>query len=361
MRSIERIGVLSGGGDAPGLNAVIRAIVKTATRVYGWSVVGIEEGFEGLLGDTRTVPLGLDEVRGLLPRGGSILRCTNRGHFAIAHVDGRWTKDEAVFAEAVRNVRRLGLDALVVLGGDGTQRIAFELARMGVDVVGAPKTIDNDLAETSLTFGFDSALDIATEAIDRLHTTAESHDRVMVVEVMGRHVGWIALMAGIAGGADVILVPEIPFTIEKVAQKLAEREAAGRAFSIVAVAEGARRAGGDEVYRDSAGARLGGIAEQVAAEVARRTGKESRVVVLGHVQRGGSPTPFDRLLASCFGSAAVRAIAAGRFGHMVAWQNDSIVTVPLERAIERIKAVPADHYLLRTARDLGISFAGEED
>jgi ATP-dependent phosphofructokinase / diphosphate-dependent phosphofructokinase len=201
----RRIGVRSGGGDAPGLNAVIRAFVKTATRVYGWSVVRIEDGFEGLLGETRRRPLGLDEVRGLLPRGGSIRGCTNRGHFGVKRVDCRWVKDEAVYGEAVRNIRTPGLDALVVLGGEGSQRIAYELSRMGVAVVGAPKTIDNDLAETSLTFGFDSPLDIATEAIDRLHTRAESHDRVMLVEVMGRQVGWIALMAGIAGGADVIL------------------------------------------------------------------------------------------------------------------------------------------------------------
>jgi 6-phosphofructokinase 1 len=236
---------------------------------------------------------------------------------------------------------------------------------MGVGVVGAPKTIDNDLAETDLTFGFDSALDIATDAMDRLHTTAESHDRVILVEVMGRHVGWIALMAGIAGGADVILVPEIPFSIDKVVQKIREREAAGRSFSILAVAEGARPAGGELVYRDAGdathAARLGGIAEKVAAGIAQQTGKESRVVVLGHIQRGGSPTPIDRLLASCFGTAAVHAIAEGRLGHMVAWKGDAIVTVPLSRAVDHIKQVPVDHCLVRTARDLGISFAGDGD
>jgi ATP-dependent phosphofructokinase / diphosphate-dependent phosphofructokinase len=363
--SIRRIGVLSGGGDAPGLNAVIRAVVKTAKHVYGWTVLGIEDGFEGLLGTPSVRPLGLDDVRGLLPRGGSILGCTNRGHFGVSLVAGAPVKNEAVYAEAVRNIKELELDALVVLGGEGSQRIAYELSLMGVSVVGAPKTIDNDLSATDLTFGFDSALVIATEAIDRLHTTAESHDRVVLVEVMGRHVGWIALMAGIAGGADVILIPELPFSIEKVARKIREREAAGRSFSILAVAEGARPEGGELVYREAGdvghAARLGGIAEQVAAGLSRETGKESRVVVLGHVQRGGSPTPVDRLLASCFGSAAVHALAEGKLSHMVAWKGDSVVPVPLARAVERIKRVPLDHYLVRTARDLGISFASEGD
>jgi phosphofructokinase-like protein len=364
--SAKRIGILTGGGDAPALNAVIRAVVKTATKIYGWTVIGIEDGFEGLLGETCTRPLGLDDVRGLLPRGGTILGCVNRGHFAVrADEGGSYVKDESIYKEAISNFERLGLEALVVLGGEGSQYIANEFFEMGLPVIGVPKTIDNDLVGTDLTFGFDTALDIATEAIDRLHTTAESHDRVLLVEVMGRHVGWIALESGVAGGADVILIPEIPFHIEKAAAKVAEREQQGRHFSIVVVAEGALPAGGGAVYQDQGDrdrvARLGGISEQVASGISRITGKESRVVVLGHLQRGGTPTAFDRMLASCYGSAAVRAIAQGKFGHMVSWSCNEIITVPLKECVKTIKTVPANHYLIGVARDLSISFAGADD
>ncbi|HSE97380.1 MAG TPA: ATP-dependent 6-phosphofructokinase [Blastocatellia bacterium] len=362
---MKRIGVLTGGGDAPGLNAVIRAVVKTAINIYGWDVIGIEDGFDGLLGEPRWRPLISNDVRGLLPRGGTILGSVNRGLFATHVVDGRPVRDDAAYKEATGNFAKLGLDGLVVIGGEGSQRIAYEFSLMGVPVIGVPKTIDNDLVGTDLTFGFDTALDIATEAIDRLHTTAESHDRIMLVEVMGRHVGWIALQSGIAGGADVILIPEIPFHIEKVAAKIAERDAQGRYFSILVVSEGAKPAGGSEVYLEPAGpghvARLGGIAERVAREVAQITGKESREVVLGHLQRGGTPTAFDRVLASCYGSAAVRALALGQFGHMVAYRGNEIITVPLEQCVQTIKTVPSDHYLIGVARDLSISFAGEED
>lgn len=363
--SIKRIGVLTGGGDAPGLNAVLRAVVKTATNIYGWSVVGIEDGFEGLIGKPQARPLLPEDVRGLLPRGGTVLGSSSRGHFATKMIDGELVKDEAAYEEAARNFKRLGLDALVVIGGEGSQRIGYEFFEMGVPVIGVPKTIDNDIVGTELTFGFDTALDIATEAIDRLHTTAESHDRVMVVEVMGRHVGWIALQSGVAGGADVILIPEIPFHIEKVAKKIKERDYQGRHFSIVVVAEGAKPAGGAEMYAEAGGkdrlARLGGIGERVAEAVSQITEKESRVVVLGHLQRGGTPTAFDRMLASCYGSEAVRAIAEGKFGEMVAYTSNDIVTVPLEKCVKSIKSVPADHYLIGVARDLSISFAGEED
>jgi 6-phosphofructokinase 1 len=363
--SIKRIGVLTGGGDAPGLNAVLRAVVKTAINIYGWEVVGIEDGFEGLMGEPRVRPLLVEDVRGLLPRGGTILGSANRGYFATQIVDGQLVKDQAAYDEAARNFARLKLDALVVIGGEGSQRIGYEFFRMGVPLVGVPKTIDNDLVGTDLTFGFDTALDISTEAIDRLHTTAESHDRVIVVEVMGRHVGWIALQSGVAGGADVILIPEIPFSLEKVAERVREREAQGRHFSIVVVAEGAKPSGGGEVYVDEGGAgrmaRLGGIAERVARGVEQLTGKESRVVVLGHLQRGGTPTAFDRVLATCYGSAAVRAIAREKFGEMVAYTRNEIVTVPLEQCVKTIKCVPADHYLIGVARDLSISFAGEQD
>jgi phosphofructokinase-like protein len=362
---VKRIGVLTGGGDAPGLNAVIRAVVKTATSVYGWNVVGIESGFEGLLGDTHTRPLGCDDVRGLLPRGGTILGSANRGHFAARIEDGKYVRDEEVFQEAILNFKRLGLDALIVLGGEGSQLIAYQFSLLGIPVVGVPKTIDNDLVGTDLTFGFDTALDIATEAIDRLHTTAESHNRIILVEVMGRHVGWIALQSGVAGGADVILIPEIPFYIEKAAAKIQQREAEGRRFSIIVVSEGAKPAGGDAVYADRGGkdriARLGGIAEQVGAGISDLTGKESRVVVLGHLQRGGTPTAFDRMLATCYGSAAVRAVAQGKFGHMVSWNCNTITTIALSECVQAIKVVPSNHYLIGAARDLSISFAGEND
>jgi 6-phosphofructokinase 1 len=297
-----------------------------------------------------------------LPRGGTILGTTNRGRFNVCDVGAEIVKDQTAFKQAKLNFERFGLDALVVIGGEGSQRIGYELFCMGVPVVGVPKTIDNDLIGTDLTFGFDTALDIATEAIDRLHTTGESHDRVMFVEVMGRHVGWIALEAGIAGGADVILVPEIPFHLEKAAAKVFEREALGRKFSIVVVAEGAKPAGGQEVYQElGGGKRLGGIAERVAVDVERLTGKECRVVVLGHLQRGGTPTAFDRMLASCYGSAAVRAIEDGMFGRMVAWTSNQLSTVPLSDCVKGIKLITGDHHLVRVARDLNISFAGEGD
>jgi 6-phosphofructokinase 1 len=357
--------VLTGGGDAPGLNAVIRAVVKTAEHVYGWTVIGIEDGFEGLLKETRTRRLSTDDVRGLLPRGGTILGSTNRGHFAVRQEAGGYVRDEAIFQEAKRNIQQLRLDALIVLGGEGSQFIGYQFSQIGVPVVGVPKTIDNDLVGTDLTFGFDTALDIATEAIDRLHTTAESHDRVMVVEVMGRHVGWIALQSGVAGGADVILIPEIPFYAEKIAEKVMQRERDGRHFSIVVVAEGANAVGGAPVYLDQGdvtrAARLGGIAEQVSVSLAQLTNKECRVVVLGHLQRGGTPTAFDRMLATCYGSAAVHAIAEGKFGLMVSWSSNEIVMMPLEVCVKSVKTVPANHYLIRAARDLSISFAGEED
>jgi phosphofructokinase-like protein len=360
--SVKQIGVLTGGGDAPGLNAVIRAVVKTATNIYGWKVVGIEDGFEGLLGETLTRPLEPGDVRGLLPLGGTILGTVSRGHFAT-QTGG--IKDESAYQEAIQNCKRLGLDALIVIGGEGSQQTAYDFSQMGLPVVGVPKTIDNDLVGTDMTFGFDTAMEFATQAIDRLHTTAESHDRVMLVEVMGRDVGWIALQAGVAGGADVILIPEIPFYIEKAAATVARRDESGAHFSIIVVAEGAHPAGGEQIYQDSGepnrARRLGGMAERVGDGISLLTGKESRAVVLGHLQRGGRPTPFDRALASAYGSAAVRAIAKEKFGHMVALRDHQIVTVPLEQCVMSIKVVPLNHYLIGVARDLSISFAGEDD
>ena len=361
---IRTIGLITGGGDAPGLNAVIRAVVKTATAEYGLRVVGVEDGFEGLLGETHTRQLAPADVRGLLPRGGTILGTRNRGKFVVRSDEGSSTP-EATYQEAIANLRRLGIDALVVVGGEGSLGSAVEFDRRGVPVVGVPKTIDNDLGCTELTFGFITALDIATEALDRLHTTAASHDRVMVLEVMGRHTGWIALHSGLAGGADVILIPEIPFTLESIARKIHERDVCDSQFSIIVAAEGAKQAGGVEVYQDPGdrehAPRLGGIGNYVAQEIEKLTGKEARCVVLGHLQRGGTPNAFDRMLATNYGSCAVRALMRGEHGKMVALHAADIITVPLSKACANLKTVPTDSQLVRTARDVGISFGAPDE
>ena len=361
---IRTIGLVTGGGDAPGLNAVIRAVVKTAINEYGLRVIGIGNSFEGLLGEVRTHELNADDVNGLLPRGGTILGARNRGKFVKRDaVNDR--EQQAAYDEALENLRRINIDGLVVVGGEGTLAIASEFNRRGLPVVGVPKTIDNDLACTELTFGFISALDIATEALDRLHTTAESHDRVMVLEVMGRHAGWIALHSGVAGGADVILIPEIPFSMEKVAEKVRERDTFDSQFSIIVVAEGAREASGKEVYQDKGdrehAPRLGGIGHYCAREIERLTGKETRCVVLGHLQRGGTPNPFDRMLSTMYGACAVRALMHGDYGKMVALHAAKIITVPLSQATANIKKVPLDGQLIRSARDVGISFAAPDE
>jgi phosphofructokinase-like protein len=357
------IGILTGGGDAPGLNAVIRAVVKTATCEHGVRVIGIEDGFEGLLGATRTRLLSVGDVRGLLPRGGTILGTRNRGFFVQRESEG--TDIESVYEEAISNMKIVGIDALVVLGGEGTLTIAEEFDKRGIPVCGVPKTIDNDLACTELTFGFVTALDIATEALDRLHTTAESHDRVMILEVMGRHAGWIALHSGIAGGADVILIPEIPFSRDVVAEKIRSRDASGSNFSIIVVAEGAQEIGHELVYQDKGDGhrapRLGGIGQHLQQDLQQATGRETRCVVLGHLQRGGRPNAFDRMLATNFGSSAVRALASGKTGVMVALQAGDVVTVPLTEAIKGIKTVPPNGQLVRTARDTGISFGAPDE
>src|SRR6267143_2382813 len=361
----KTIGILTGGGDAPGLNAVIRAVVTTATGQYGLKVIGIEDGFEGLLGLTQTRPLTTADVRGLLPRGGTILGTRNRGKFAERSVEGVATNCDAVYEEAVENIGRLGIDALVALGGEGTLTIASEFDRRGVPVVGVPKTIDNDLACTELTFGFITALDIATDALDRLHTTAESHERVMILEVMGRHTGWIALHSGIAGGADVILIPEIPFTMQSVADRIRARDDAGSNFSIIVAAEGALETGHELIYQDKGdqqhAPRLGGIGAYCQRELEALTGKETRCVVLGHLQRGGRPNAFDRMLATNYGTCAVRAVVDGKQGVMVALQAGDVITVPISEAIANVKTVPANGQLVRTARDTGISFGAPDE
>ncbi|HEV2829403.1 MAG TPA: ATP-dependent 6-phosphofructokinase [Pyrinomonadaceae bacterium] len=361
----KKIGILTGGGDAPGLNAVIRAVVTTATGQYGLKVIGIEDGFEGLLGETQTRPLTAADVRGLLPRGGTILGTRNRGQFVERNAEGVSSKPHAIYQEAFANLERLEIDALVVLGGEGTLAIAAEFDRLGVPVVGVPKTIDNDLACTELTFGFITALDIATDALDRLHTTAESHERVMILEVMGRNTGWIALHSGIAGGADVILIPEIPFTMQSVADRIRARDAAGSNFSIVVIAEGAIETGHDLIYQDKGdpqhAPRLGGIGSYCQRELEALTGKETRCVVLGHLQRGGRPNAFDRMLATNYGSCAVRAVVEGKRGVMVALQAGDVITVPISEAIANVKTVPANGQLVRTARDTGISFGAPDE
>jgi ATP-dependent phosphofructokinase / diphosphate-dependent phosphofructokinase len=340
-------------------------VVKTAIGEYGMRVIGIEDSFEGLLGKTLTRELTPADVRGLLPRGGTILGTRNRGRFVKREEGGAQTKPEESYREAIENLSRLGIEALVVLGGEGTLAIAAEFDRYGLPVIGVPKTIDNDLAATELTFGFVTALDIATEALDRLHTTAESHDRVMILEVMGRHAGWIALHSGIAGGADVILIPEIPFSTKSVAEKIQQREACGSQFSIIVAAEGAQEVGRDAIYQEQGNAesapRLGGIGNHLRNDLEKLTGKETRCVVLGHLQRGGSPNAFDRMLATNFGACAVRALMRGEHGVMVALQAADIRTVPISEAVAAIKAVPPDGQLIRTARDTGISFGAPDE
>lgn len=357
-----KIGLLTGGGDSPGLNAVIRAVVRTAYFEYGFVVMGIEDGYEGLLSPMKVRPLGIEDVKGILQRGGTILGTSNRGNpFALKTKTSGGVEIQDRSAELVENAKRLRLDGLIVVGGDGSLKLAYELMKRGLPVVCVPKTIDNDIPATEYTFGFDTAVNTATEALDKLHTTAESHHRVMYLEVMGRNAGWIAIHAGLAGGADVILIPEIPFRFDRICGKVEERIAGGRNFSIVIVAEGAKPVGGKEVYvgetEEMLGAgRLGGIAYTVCREVSKYIKQESRVTVLGHLQRGGSPTPFDRALATRFGSAAAHLAAKKKFGNMVALQCNEIVPVPLPEVIDKEKTVPHDGELVRMARSLGISF-----
>lgn len=354
---MKRIGILTGGGDCPGLNAVIRAVVRTLIRDYDSEAVGIQFGFEGLL-TNATIPLTLDSIRGILPKGGTLLRTTNRGNpFEYPVIEGGVvTRTEDRSRLVVQNIERMRLDGIVAIGGDGTLKIAQRLGEMGVPIVAVPKTIDNDLAATDYTFGFMTAVAVATDAVDRLHTTAESHDRVMILEVMGRHAGWIALYAGLAGGADIILIPEIPYKPEVIIDSIRHRQREGSRFDIIVVAEGACREGGEEAYIDRRSRRLGGIAYRVADEISREINLEIRVTVLGHVQRGGSPIAYDRILATTFGKAAADLVATGQFGKMVALQQDRIVSVPIRDAVSNPKYVDPSGQLVATARSLGVSF-----
>src|SRR5437868_5039863 len=340
----QSIGVVTGGGDCPGLNAVIRAVAKAAIR-RGWKAIGIVGGYEGLLPPQQTKVLEGELLDGLLVRGGTILSTANQGKFSakVGHGESRRLPTE-LLDETKRGCEQLGLIGLVSIGGDGSLSIANQFYEHGIPVVGVPKTIDNDLAATMMTFGFDSAVACATDAVDRLHSTAESHRRVMVLEVMGRYAGWIAIYAGLAGGADVILIPEIPYDYAPICAKIGEREQSGKEFTIVVVAEGARSSGEGFVTSadqpDNREARLGGIGAQVAAEIHKRTGKETRSIVLGHLQRGGSPTNMDRALCTIFGAKAVELIAEQKFGQMAAFTASQITSVPLSEATGQLRTVP---------------------
>lgn len=360
---MKRIAILTGGGDAPGLNAVIRAVVKTAIYEYGCEVIGVRDGFDGFTSEDGIIPLTVDDVRGIIARGGTILGAANRGNPYARKIirDGKEVTID-VSDEILHKIKSLDLDALLVLGGDGTLRIAHELYQKGAPIIGVPKTIDNDISGTETTFGFDTAVSIATEAIDRLHTTAESHHRVMVLELMGRDSGFISLHAGIAGGADVILIPEIPFKFEAVVAKVRERVEHGYRFSIVVVSEGAKPVGGVQVFSRAGDEmyvpRLGGIGHMVG-EYIERQGYETRVTVLGHLQRGGTPTPFDRWLGTRYGAAAVRLAARGAFNRVLALRAGQVVDISLEESVASPKRVDLNGDAVVTARGMGIAFGDE--
>ena len=360
---MNRIGILTGGGDAPGLNAVIRAATKTAILEYGCEVFGIRDGYDGFLAKDGVLPLNLKDVSGILPRGGTILGAANRGNpFARQIIrDGREVTID-VSGEITRSIQQMELDALLVLGGDGTLRIAHEMYQKGIPVIGVPKTIDNDIGGTEVTFGFDTALSTATEAIDRLHTTAEAHHRVMVLELMGREAGFIALHAGVAGGADVILIPEIPFKFESILARIRRRIERGSLFSILAVSEGARPLGGELVFSRAGDEmyvpRLGGVG-QIVGDYIEKQGYETRVTVLGHLQRGGTPTAFDRWLATRYGAAAVRLAAKGGFDRMVALHGGQIMDIAMGEALAVPRRVDPNEDGVVTARGMGISFGDE--
>jgi phosphofructokinase-like protein len=359
----KKIAILTGGGDCPGLNAVIRAMVKTAIGKYGWEVFGFKDGYYGLVMN-QYIPLKLANVSGLIERGGTILGTSNRDNpFNFKTMENGMVTYKDQSNQALQNLEKLGVDCLLTIGGDGTLSSARDFAAKGLKVVGVPKTIDNDLNATDMTFGFMTAVETATEALDRLHTTAESHHRIMVLEVMGRYAGWIALYSGIAGGADIILIPEIPFDIRKIIDKINNRHNSGKNFSIVVVAEGAKAKDGEQVVakvvQDSPDpVRLGGIGQKVAEQLEQLTGHESRYTILGHLQRGGHPTPYDRILASRYGVEAVELVAAGQYGLMVSLQGTQITAVPLAEAVGQLKTVSPAHEMVQVARSIGIEFGG---
>lgn len=363
MAEIRKLGICTGGGDCPGLNAVIRAAVKTAIHKYRYEVIGIRDGFDGLIWPEKSRPLLLSDVSGILPRGGTILGTTNRGNPFAYRISNDGHEAVRDFSdEVIHNAKALGLDALIVIGGDGTQKIGLDLAQKGLPVVGVPKTIDNDLSATDVTFGFDSAIHVATDAIDRIHTTAEAHHRVMIVEVMGRDAGWISLHAGIAGGAHIILLPEIPFTVESVCSFIGQRHVFGKKFTIICLAEGVQIP--EQIRKDwmqrygsiPLGISVGNLIGEAIGNCAK---KEVRVTVLGHTQRGGSPSPYDRVLSTRFGVAAVDLIAQRGFQKMVALRGGKIEYVDIAEAIGKMKTVDPNGQLVNTARSIGTHFGDE--
>lgn len=359
MKKIKRIGILTGGGDCPGLNAVLRAVVKAARNDFGIEVIGFMDGYEGLI-ENRFITLQSKDVSGILAQGGTILGTSNRADpFKFPVLQG----EEYVYldrsSQGVLNFESLGLDALIAVGGDGTMAASARMAAKGLPIVGVPKTIDNDLWGTDVTFGFDSALSIATEAIDRIHTTAQSHHRVMIIEVMGRYAGWIALGSGLAGGGDIILIPEIPFDLDAICDQVKERNAQGKNFSIVIVGEGAHPIGGEMIVKRRIETspdtiRLGGISHQISAQLEGLINIECRVTILGHLLRGGSPTARDRILATRFGMEALNLVARGESGAMVALQGADITSVPLQDVAGKLRKVTADHPWVRTAQAIGV-------
>ena len=359
--AMKRVAVLTGGGDCPGLNAVIRAVVKIAILDHGLEVIGFEDGFEGLI-HNRHLKLGLDDVSGILTQGGTILGTSNTANpYRYLVKDGQDVIYEDVSKTVFKNLRAHQIDALVCIGGDGTLSIAHRLDQAGVKVVGVPKTIDNDVMGTDITFGFDTAVHVATDGVDRLHTTAQSHHRAMILEVMGRRAGWIALHAGLAGGGDIILIPEIPYEIKKVVECIKRRSLKGKRFSIVVVSEGAKPKGGkvvvQRVVKDgSEPVRLGGISFALGKEIEELSGIETRSVVLGHLQRGGSPSPFDRILGTRLGARAMDLIVSGKTGHMVGVKGEELVSVPLSKVAKGMRLVPLNHELIKVGLSLGVSF-----
>ena len=362
MNKIKRIGLLTAGGDCPGLNAVIRAVAKTAISDHGMQVIGIEDGYAGLI-EGRFHQLRWNDVSGILHTGGTILGTSNRDNpfkYPVHKPNGDLEFID-VFDRVAGNIKKLHIEAVIAVGGDGTMAITSQMMERGVNVVGVPKTIDNDLAATDVTFGFDTALVTATEALDKLHTTAMSHHRVMIMETMGRYAGWIALYSGVAGGGDVILIPEIPFQLDSICHTVQERGSRGKRFSIIVAAEGAKPEGGQMVVQriikeSTDQLRLGGIGQQLAGQIEDRTGIECRVTVLGHLQRGGSPSAFDRILGTRFGVKAVELAAAGQFGRMVALKGLNVESVPLQEAVGSLRLVSPDSEIIKAARSVGVSF-----
>lgn len=355
---MKKIGVLTSGGDCPGLNAVLRSVVRAA-HAEGCEVIGFRDGFEGLLEPASYLVLNRKNTSGIMAQGGTILGTTNRGHFVAKVGRGsRMAVPRGVIETARRTLDALEIEGLICVGGDGSLSTALQLHQAGIPVVGVPKTIDNDLEATDMTFGFDSAVTCVADALDRLHTTAESHKRVMVTEVMGRHAGWIALYGGLAGGADIILIPEIPFSLDKVADAVRRRDDEGCLSTLIVVAEGSRPVEGRQMKQQTGSGeyKLGGMGEFVAREVARRTRKETRTCVLGHLQRGGAPTTLDRILGTCFGVKAVELLRKGQFGRMVSYHNSEVNSVTIAEAVHRLHLVPREGSMVRSARAIGISF-----